>query len=382
MRILVIHSYYQIRGGEDAVFEQEANLLSTEHTVEKLVFENKSGWRGAFQFLFSIWNITAIKKTKKKIKTFKPEVVHIHNWHFGCGPAIIRTIKKLQIPVVHTLHNYRLLCPSATLFHNGKLFTDSLNKKFPWKAIKLRVYRNSFLQTFWLALIVWFHKLWGTWNKIDKFIVLSPAAEELFLKKSDFIPINRVVVKPNFIVDSYNQFANKKEDFFLYAGRLSEEKGIEILLKAFANINARLLIAGTGPMQKEVELAAKKSVNIEYCNFLPQDELRSLLSKASAFIFSSVWYEPFGLVIIESMSMKTPVIASKIGAASAMITDGYDGLCFKSGDASDLICKLNYWMALPDAEKQTYCDNSRLTYTRFYTPKHNLKQLNAIYSNS
>src|SRR5690606_32986580 len=116
MRILVIHNFYQHAGGEDTVFQQEVEELKKVHTVETLTFQNKKGWRGALQFMAYPWNIRAMRIVKKYVKTFQPDIVHIHNTHYATGPAIIRTIKKQQIPVVMTLHNFRLLCPSATLF--------------------------------------------------------------------------------------------------------------------------------------------------------------------------------------------------------------------------------------------------------------------------
>jgi glycosyltransferase involved in cell wall biosynthesis len=150
MKILIIHSYYQLRGGEDGVVEQEIELLQQQHTVEFLGFQNQSGWKGAVQFLGSIWNKKAAKKVKDKITAFQPDVVHIHNWHFALGPLVFRVISSLGIPVVHTVHNYRLLCPSGILLHNGKLFTDSLKQSFPWKAVRNKVYRTSFKPFGWL----------------------------------------------------------------------------------------------------------------------------------------------------------------------------------------------------------------------------------------
>ena len=128
MKILFIHSQYLQFGGEDTVVEQEVKLLNNKHRVETLFFKNTGGLNGFFQFLFSIWNIKNARIVKKKIKEFKPDVVHIHNLHFATGPLIIRTIKKLEVPLVLTIHNYRLLCPSATLMHNNTLYLKSVKK--------------------------------------------------------------------------------------------------------------------------------------------------------------------------------------------------------------------------------------------------------------
>ncbi len=123
-------------GGEDTVVEQELKLLKQYHTVEVVYFQNYSGWKGAIQFLASIWNIYSVKKVREKIIEFKPDLVHIHNWHFALGPLVFREINNLDIPIVHTIHNYRLLCPSGILLNNGLLFTHSLHQKFPYHTVQ------------------------------------------------------------------------------------------------------------------------------------------------------------------------------------------------------------------------------------------------------
>src|SRR5690606_15791291 len=180
LKILVIHTNYTQRGGEDTVVEQEMELLKNNYVVDFLCFKNNPGIKGLFQFLISIWNIKSSKIVKKKIKDFNPDVIHLHNWHFASGPIIIRTAKKLGVSVVHTLHNYRLICPSGTLFYRDSLFLDSMHKTFPWKAVQKKVYKNSTALTFWLAFIVWFHKMIGTWKMIDKYICLTASSFKLF----------------------------------------------------------------------------------------------------------------------------------------------------------------------------------------------------------
>src|SRR5690606_38658243 len=154
MRILIIHNHYQHPGGEDVVFGQERDLLNDTAAVSTLTFRNHRGWRGLWQTLWSPWNIWAGRRVKRAIRQHNPTVIHIHNLHYAIGPIAIRIAKRKGVPVVMTLHNYRLLCPSATLFHNGKVFTESLHAAFPWKAVRLGVHSHSVLKTFWLALTV------------------------------------------------------------------------------------------------------------------------------------------------------------------------------------------------------------------------------------
>jgi glycosyltransferase involved in cell wall biosynthesis len=136
-------------GGEDTTFEQEVELLRETEQVKSLVFKNYPGWRGAIQFVFSIWNFSAAFKIIRAIREFQPEVIHVHNFHYAIGPLIIRTARKKNIPVVLTVQNFRLLCPSGTLYYKGHLFLDSLNAAFPWKAVV------RFIMTRWLKPFGW-----------------------------------------------------------------------------------------------------------------------------------------------------------------------------------------------------------------------------------
>ncbi len=183
MKILMIHTAYRFKGGEDHVVASEVNMLEdNHHEVLLLDFENPSNpVKALMLFFIFIFNPSSYRKVIRAINEFRPDVIHVHNWHFAASPVIFIAARKKGIPVVHTLHNYRLLCPSGTLFHNGKLFLDSLQQRFTWSAIKNKVYRNSYLQTFWLSFVVWFHRKIGTWNKIDRFIALTPFSKEVFV---------------------------------------------------------------------------------------------------------------------------------------------------------------------------------------------------------
>ena len=378
MKILLIHSYYQLRGGEDAVFEQEYALLKKEHDVQKISFQNKGGLKGALQFGFSAWNISASQRVRAAIKECAPDIVHIHNWHFASGPIIIRTAKKMGIPVVMTLHNYRLLCPSATLLENGKIFLASLQTKFPWQAVKKKVYRNSLLLTFWLAFVIWFHKLIGTWQLVDRYIALTGSGRSVFVDSNIHISADRIVVKPNFVEPPYF-YSEHKEDYFVFVGRLSEEKGIRLLLSAFKKSNYRLKILGDGPLAYEVIEACSHAKNIEWLGHLKKHDVIQTIKKSTALIFPSIWFETFGLVLVESLALGTPLIAANIGSASEIVKDAINGLHFEAGNSDSLLEKLQYWHQLSNSEKETYSLNARHSYISLYTPEQNLKQLTDIY---
>lgn len=380
MKILIIHSHYQLHGGEDAVVEQEVKLLKEKHTVEVLYFQNQGGWKGAMQFLGSIWNIWAANKVKRKIQEFQPDVVHIHNWHFALGPFIFRAINKLGIPVVHTVHNYRLLCPSGILLHQGKLFIDSLTQPFPWNAVKNKVYRSSLILTFWLGFMVWFHNKIGTWKKIDTFVCLTPFSVNLFQQSNFGVNNEHFAVKPNFTASPEIVQSLERENHFLFVGRLSEEKGIETLLKAFSELPFLLKIAGDGPLKDNVVDAANKFTTISYLGNLTNKEVISELQKSQALLFPSIWYEGMPMTILESLAASTPVLASDLGAMTSLINDGYNGFHFEPGSVGDLKNVVSRFDALSAIEKRQMGNNAFDNYKSQYSPELQLDYFDAIYN--
>lgn len=379
MRILILHSRYVHSGGEDTVLKQEQGLLEESFTVETLLFQNKQGIVGAFQFFCSIWNVIAAKQLREKIRSFKPDVIHIHNWHFASGPIIIRVANKMGVPIIHTLHNYRLLCPSAILFHENQVFTESLSQNFPWSAVKRKVYRNSILQTFWLAFIVWFHKKIGTWNKINTYICLTDFSKQLYQNSSFKKLPNRFIVKPNFIASIERNKNIKREEHFLFIGRLSIEKGLLVLLNAIKNTKLKVKIAGDGPLKDKVQQMAKENQNIIYLGILNRQEVQKEMRCAEALIFPSIWYEGMPMTIIEAFSESTPIIASNIGAMSIMIEHNNNGLLFKSGDSSSLQKQLENWSRLSSSKKNEMSNQSFITFEEKYSKSLQLKLFDKIF---
>jgi glycosyltransferase involved in cell wall biosynthesis len=381
VRILLIHSYYQQKGGEDSVFEQEYELLKQSEEVRKITFKNHSGWRGGLQFLLSIWNTGAAGKVRKMIYEFKPDIVQVYNWNYASGPVVIQIAKKQGVKVVINVQNYRLLCPSASLLHDGKLFTDSIKKRsFPWKAIRYKVYRNSFFQTFWLAFVVYFHKMAGTWKMVDQYIAPSNTVKKLFTDYKSYtnIPKDKFLVKPNFSIQT-GIITRKREKHFLFVGRLSEEKGIDFLLDTFKNSSHELIIAGNGPLRDKVLEACAHHLNIKFAGNLDKERVKEAMSICTAFIFSSIWYEPFGLVITEALSNGCPLIASDIGSPTELVEEGVTGIHFKAGDKESLLKRLDYWQNLSETEKERFSSNCVLSYNELYTPEKNRVQLLSIY---
>ena len=359
--------------------EEESNLLRETEQVKILCFQNLSGLKGATQFFFSIWNTRAARTIKSAINTFNPDVIHLHNWHYSIGPIVVRVAKKMGVPIVLTVHNFRLICPSAILLHRDSLFLDSIHVSFPWKAVKNKVYRNSWAQTFWLAFVNWFHKEIGTWKMIDRLVFLTGFSKNIFLSSTLEIENSKISIKPNFIQDPGIKETERK-DFFLFVGRLSVEKGVLVLLEAFKISKNKLCIVGDGPLKQKVLDACGKSDNISYAGRLPRNEVLKMMSECSALIFPSIWYEGMPMTLIEAFAEGTPVIASDIGAMSFMIKDGYNGIHFSAGNPVDLAAKVDTWSSLPRHSANQFSKRARLSYLENYTPEKNKKMLLAIYT--
>jgi len=381
MKILIIHTFYRFKGGEDNLVHDEMALLQNAgFTVELLEFTNLGSLFGTlFPFFLLPFNLQSFFATINKIRTFKPDVIHVHNWHFAASPSVIVACHYCKVPVVLSLHNYRLICPSATLLHNGALFLDSIRQKFPWKAVSYGVYRNSTIQTFWLACTVYLHKKLKTWQKVSAYIVNSEFEVKTFVESTLGIPENKFVIKSNSIPDPSFEEGISRGNHFVFIGRFVSEKGVDVLLEAFAKSNLELVIYGYGPLEQKVKTSAMLHPNISYLGSLPHDKLSEVLRNCTALIFPSIWYEGMPLTLLHAFSTGTPVIASNIGAMSTMIKDHHNGLHFSMGDAADLAKKLEYWNNLPETEKEAYGLSSRKTYENCYTPESNLKSLRAIY---
>jgi glycosyltransferase involved in cell wall biosynthesis len=377
MRVLQVHCTYQYAGGEDSVVASEKLLLEENGVVvEDLNFSNVGG--ALKKVIQAPYNLQSYKIAKKKIEEFRPDIIHIHNLHFAASNSVIYAIEKSSVPYVQTLHNFRLICPSAILFHDGKVFLDSMHQKFPWSAVKAGVYRNSKVLTAWIAFAIKMHQWMGTWKKASKYIVLTQHARQIFLDAKIGITEEQLTVKPNFSASKYLT-SIVPSDSFLFIGRLSEEKGIGVLLKAFSSLPYKLKIAGDGPMKQEVIAFCKNNKNVEYVGNLGREEVFPYLASGKALIFPSTWYEGMPMVLIEALASGLPVVASEIGAMKEMIIPGYNGLHFEPGNAEALKSAIIQFAMADDAKQKEFRTNAYNSYIENYTPEKNAEILLAIY---
>jgi glycosyltransferase involved in cell wall biosynthesis len=385
LRVIIIHNQYQRPGGEDKVCAAETTLLEANgHQVLRYTVHNETvKLHGKFALaLKTIWNQTHYQELRRLFQRKKPNLVHVHNTLPLISPAVYHAAQSEGIVVCLTLHNYRLLCPNALFFRNDMVCEDCIGRFLAWPGIRNACYRRSRPTTIVVSFMNSFHRLLGTWkNKIDVYIALTEFSKQKFIQAG--FPKNKIVVKPNFVENGSYFFGTelaKKRVGALFVGRLSREKGIETLLKAWKIIGRSfpLKIIGDGPLASFVRNTVSARDGIFLLGQRPILEVYDLMAKASILVFPSECYETFGRVAMESFSQGTPVISSNIGAMAEMINHGHTGLHFETGNFQDLADKV-LWANEHPNEMERMGRNARREYEAKYTPERNYQMLMSIY---
>lgn len=385
MRILVAHNRYQQAGGEDSVVQAEVSLLRSKgHEVDVLENDNDdiAGWVAAAKTSIQcVYSISAAREAQRRIARFRPDVVHIHNFFPRLSPSVHSACYAAKVPVVQTLHNYRLLCPAATFLRDGKVCEDCLGKCVPWPAVQHGCYRQSRLASAAVANMLAVHRAWGTWNRtVSRFIALTQFARDKFIAGG--LPEERIVVKPNF-VDPDPGMGTGKGDYALFVGRLSEEKGIRTLLAAWSQLptSYRLKIVGEGPLASMVKDASAVGGGTEWLGKRSKDEVSQLMSEATVLVLPSVWYEGFPLVLVEAFAAGLPIIASRLGAMEELVSDGETGRLFTPGHSEELV-RATEWAFSHSDQLLAMRHRARREFEKRYTADANYEILADIYQSA
>lgn len=382
MRILSVHSRYQIRGGEDESREAEERLLrEMGHSVE--VYEENNEKVTTVSplpmALRTVWSVEAYETVKHRLARQPHDLVHVQNFFPLISPSVYYAAKAERVPVVQTLRNYRLLCPNALFFRDGRVCEDCLGKPVPWPGVLHACYRENRTATGAVATMLTVHRLMRTWsNMVDVYIALTEFARQKFIEGG--FPANKIVVKPNFVHPDPGT-GEGQGGYALFVGRLSAEKGLDTLLAAWEQLGAKipLKIVGDGPLASWVVQTAKRLPQIEWLGRRPVEEVYALMGEAMVVIFPSQWYETFGRVAVEAFAKGTPVIAANIGAIAELIEHGRTGLHFRPGDSEDLAAKVEWALAHP-GELACMRRSARTEFEAKYTAKENYRRLMEIYT--
>lgn len=380
MRILVGHNYYQRSGGEDAVFRSETRMLSGfGHSVE--IYERTNDEiarsvlsRGAFIFS-SYWSRRSYRDIRALIRHFRPEIAHFHNIFYRMTPSVYNACRDEGVPIVQSLHNYRIFCLNGLLFRDGHPCEDCLRSS-PYKGVKHRCFRGSRVASFFFSLLLAQYRLQEVWTRnIDRFIVATEFTRRKYVEAG--IPSSMISVKPHFVEDPGMQGDVDGRTHALFIGRLSQEKGIKVLLEAWKEIkDLPLYIFGQGPMECEIReyIHTHKLGNVILLSFSDPLTYQDIMRKAKFIVVPSLCYENFPRVVVEAFSYGTAVLASRRGSLTEIIREGRTGVCFEPGDSKDLAAKARFLEGHPEFGR-----NAREEYERNYSPEMNNEVLVRIY---
>lgn len=383
MRILVVHNRYQQPGGEDQVVRAESALLLRKGHAVEVWEENNDAIRGlipsALMAFKSIYSFEHARAMQQHLRHFKPDLVHIHNFFPRFSPSIHVTCRRLGVPVVQTLHNFRLLCPGATFRSTkGVCCETCAHHLLPWHAVVRKCYRQNYFASLAVANALASHRALGTWNRcVDQFIALSEFARSKFIAAG--IAPGRIAVKPNFVHPDPGP-GRGDGDFALFVGRLAPEKGIDSLLGAWKVLQRKppVKIIGQGPLASHVAAAAATIPGIEWLGACDRAVVREAMAAAKILILPSTWYEGFPLVIAEAFAAGLPIIASRLGTMAEAIAHDQTGLLFTAGSATELAAAVDWVFAQPD-KIAAMRQNARAEFERKYTADANYACLMAIY---
>lgn len=389
MRILLVHERYQQRGGEDAVADAEAQLLERNgHHVSYYSRHNDElTGHGLLQTISSgidtVWASKAFREIDELIEKQKPEVAHFHNTFPMISPSAYYACARRGIPVVQTLHNYRLVCPGATFLRDGRVCESCLGKGTAWRAVAHACYRGSRPASAAVATMLATHRVLGTWQtKVDAYIALSEFARGKFV--SGGLPRQRIVVKPNFVYpDPGSAQQLQPGQYGLFVGRLSEEKGLRGLLAAWKRLSRPipLFILGEGPMRQGIaaEIAELRLKHVTLLGNVSREEVFPWMQGATFLVCPSHWFEGCPLVIVEAFACGVPVIATGHGPTAEMVAHGRTGLHVAPGDDVDLAAKVEWAWGHP-AEMEIMRRAARREFEEKYTAERNYGQLLSLYN--
>jgi|ERR1700761_5574155 len=389
MKVLVVHNTYQRPGGEDVVFEQETRLLERRgHTVitykrSNWEIDGYSGLRRASLVKQIVWSTETLQDFSRLLEQHKPDIVHVHNTFAMISPSIYSACRAAHVPVVQTLHNYRLFCPAATFFRNGQVCEECVDHGL-WRGVMHGCYRDSRSATAAVALLLAVHRQRHTWNtEVTRYIALSEFSRRTFERSG--LPPDKICVKPNFVYPDPGSNSSDLGEHVLFIGRLSPEKRVGTVLHAWTRLlsSIPLLVIGGGPERQHLETQVRTLglSNITFRGQQPREEIVAALRRARFLVFSSEWYENFPVTLAESFACGVPVICSRLGAMQEIVHDGYTGLHFTPGDPHDLAKKVEWAWNHPN-EMKIMGRQARLEFEKKYTADENYIRLKRIYDSA
>ena len=376
MRVLLAHNFYRIPGGEDSVVRDELALLRS-HGVEAELFaasnDDIAGVAGHLATaLQTVYSLGSRRRMARRLQAFRPDVVHIHNFFPLLSPSILDACRAADVPAVLTLHNFRILSPAA-LLHPSEALRDRKPRSSCWATVPLRVYRNSMPATLAVAAMIEFHKWAGTWTrKVDCFIALTQWAKKIFVAAG--LPSERIVVKPSSVA-APPVCGGAVRNGGLFVGRLDDQKGVSVLLRAWRDIDYPLKIIGDGPLADLVRRSA--GGRIAYLGRQPRNVVQREMQMAQFLVLPSLGHEMLPVTVLEAFASGLPVLSSDLPSLADLVEEGVTGWRFPPGDAPALAALAR--RAANDVGLDALGRRARAIYAERYTPEVNVSRLTGIY---
>lgn len=357
MKILLCHNFYQQAGGElvavlalKALLEQKGHqvIFYTQNNQEIAQYNSleKIGF-----FPRTLFSARAYRCVRKLAAREKPDIAHVHNVFPLLSPAVYVALNHAGIPIVQTIHNYRLMCINGLFLRDGRICERCKNGKF-FSGFRFKCYRNSYLLSGLYALTIGWHRRWGTFRRIDRFIALTRFVAEKFAE-SGMTEASKISILGNFLPTPLPECGapDLRAPYIGYLGRLSREKGIFTLLEALRDMpSLRLKAMGSGPLLEEMRAYIRRHClqNIELLGFVDGEEKYRIMRGALCCVVPSQCYESFPLAVLESAAVSTPIVASRIGSLPTLVAEGERGLLFAPGNSADLRAKLKLLVSRPE----------------------------------
>jgi glycosyltransferase involved in cell wall biosynthesis len=388
MRILLVHNRYRSAApsGENRVVDQEGEALEAlGHEVVRFgrssdEIEQWSMAKKASLPARTIWSRETVRDLGAALRDHRPEVVHVHNTFPLLSASVLHACRDARVPVVATIHNYKLACANGTFFRNGSVCHDCAGSQ-PFQAVVHSCYRESRAATVPVALAMSVHR--QAWRSlVSAYAFLSASQRDLL--RGLRLPPERVFVRHN-LIPQRDRPRVAQTPTVIYAGRLDEAKGVRLLMAGWDRYLSKsgqqglnLVIAGGGPLEEEMAAWASVRPSVEMMGIVNGDRCAELISHARAVLLPSAWEETFGLVAVEAMAAGVPPIATGHGSFTELITPGVDGVLFSPGDPAALAD------AIADVESdpelyEAYGDHARKTYEERFDPQRSIEELLGIY---
>jgi glycosyltransferase involved in cell wall biosynthesis len=326
----------------------------------------------------TLWNEQVYQELRSLICKEQIQIAHFHNTFPLISPSAYYACKAEGIPVIQTCHNYRLLCPNGMFLRDGQVCEDCLGKFIPLASIQHGCYRGKRLASAAVTAMLTTHRIVQTWkHQVNVYIALTDFARQQLIRGG--FPAEKVMVKPNFVYPDPSE-GDGKGQYALFVGRLSQEKGIDLLLSAWEKIGDRfpLKIVGDGPLEDRVAVKSELTPGISWLGRKALEDIYALMKGATFLVFPSLWYEGLPRTIIESFAVGTPVIAANLGSMSSLITPGQNGFLFESGNLEDLVAQI-LWATNHLEEISQLRQKTRAEFMTKYTAKESYRELMKIY---